>query len=505
MQSFNRIYNIVISAVCMGLAQHPLGLGWLAWFCLVPLLVAIKNEEKFSKIFVDIFTWGFIYHLVSLFWLSSNIGVEKYVAFITMLLANLVCTLNIVVVFALWHIVNRLNNKKIWLTLPFIWTMVDYLMSLTDVSFPWSSIANTQAQDNLLPFIQFIEFTGMFGLTFWLVILNVYLFRFYENKNLQNIIDCFAIFIFPIIVSFILISPKAVSKERIDFAILQPNVSIDDKNNKKYDDFDMVNLLLNESTQNINSKQLLIWPETAFDDYYNSSRIRSLISSNINEALLKDSVDLITGVFEVDKDKYFNSIYYLNSENNYNLSLAKKYRKIKMVPGAESVPFSEIFPFLKDFGLIGNFAKGQEYTIFKHKGTIPFAAMVCIESTYSGLSRQMVLSGAEFLIYIANDGWYLNPPQPQQHAKQTILRAVETRKPILRCGNTGISWVVDNTGEVLNSLDRNKKDVLTSEGMGLYSNDRKTIYVIFGDWLAYICIIVWVFWVIKGVLVLKRK
>ncbi|MAX12919.1 MAG: apolipoprotein N-acyltransferase [Candidatus Marinimicrobia bacterium] len=505
MQSFNRIYNIVISAVCMGLAQHPLGLGWLAWFCLVPLFVAIKDQQKFSKIFLDIFVWGFLYHLVSLFWLSSNIGVEKYVAFITMLLANLVCTLNIVLVFGLWHIVNRLNDKKIWLLLPFIWTMVDYLMSLTDVSFPWSSIANTQAQDSLLPFIQFIEFTGMFGLTFWLVILNVYLFHFYENKNFHNMIDSFTIFVLPIIISFILISPKSGSKEKIDFTILQPNISIDDKNNKKYDDFDMVSLLLNQSTSNISSNQLLIWPETAFNDYYNASRIRSSISSNIKEALSNDSVDLISGVFEVGKDEYFNSIYYLNSKNNYDLSLAEKYRKIKMVPGAESVPFSEILPFLKDFGLIGNFAKGKEYTIFKHKGVIPFSAMICIESTYSDLSRKMVLSGAEFLIYIANDGWYLNPPQAQQHAKQTILRAVETRRPILRCGNTGISWVVDDTGEVLKSLDRNTKGVLTSEGMELYSNDRKTIYVIFGDWLAYISIIVWMFWVIKGVLVLKRR
>ena len=505
MKSFNRIYNIVISAVCMGLAQHPLGLGWLAWFCLVPLFLAIKKQNKFSGMILDIFVWGFIYHLVSLFWLSSNVGVEKYVAFITMLLANLICTLNVVVVFSLWHIVNRLNDKKIWLALPFIWTMVDYITSLTDISFPWSSIANTQAQDNLLPFIQFIEFTGMFGLTFWLVILNVYLFHFYQNKSLKNIIDSLAIFIFPIIVSFILVSSEPTSKEKIDFVVIQPNVSIDDKNDKKHDDLDMVNRLLDQSIPNLDSRQLLIWPETAFDDYYNAQRIRSLISYNLKQSLLKDSIDLISGVFEVEKDTYYNSIYYLNSNNEYNLSSAEKYRKIKMVPGAESVPFSETFPFLKDFGIIGNFAKGDEYTLFKYKGFIPFAAMVCIESTYSDLSRQMVLSGAEFLIYIANDGWYINPPQPQQHAKQTILRAIETRKPVLRCGNTGISWAVDGKGRVVQSLDRNTKGVLTSEGMELYSNDRKTIYVIFGDWLAYISIIVWFVWVIRGVLVLKRR
>ena len=66
MRSFNQLYNIVISAVCMGLAQHPLGLGWLAWFCLVPLLISIKNDNKIVKILIKVFIWGFIYHLVSL-------------------------------------------------------------------------------------------------------------------------------------------------------------------------------------------------------------------------------------------------------------------------------------------------------------------------------------------------------------------------------------------------------------------------------------------------------
>ena len=78
--------------------------------------------------------------------------------------------------------------------------------------------------------------------------------------------------------------------------------------------------------------------------------------------------------------------------------------------------------------------------------------MVCIESTYSRLSRNFINQGAHFLVYVANDGWYLHPPEAQQHAKQTIFRAIETRKPILRCGNTGISWVVSPYGKILKRL-----------------------------------------------------
>ena len=176
-----------------------------------------------------------------------------------------------------------------------------------------------------------------------------------------------------------------------------------------------------------------------------------------------------------------------------------------MVPGAESVPFSDIFPFLEDWGLIGNFERGEEYTIFMHKDSIPYSAMVCIESTYSSLSRIMVMEGAEFLVYIANDGWYLNPPQAQQHAKQTIFRAIETRKPVLRSGNTGITWVVNSNGEVLQFLEHNKKGVLTSKDIDIYSNDRKTLYVLLGDWLAYICMVVSLYLFLKGFYTLRKR
>ena len=89
MTSFNKVYNLVISAVCMGLAQHPIGLGWIAWFSLVPFFYSIKDENKFSKIVLYGFTWGFIYHLISLYWLADNIGVpSRNIGLLSMILAN---------------------------------------------------------------------------------------------------------------------------------------------------------------------------------------------------------------------------------------------------------------------------------------------------------------------------------------------------------------------------------------------------------------------------------
>ena len=140
-----------------------------------------------------------------------------------------------------------------------------------------------------------------------------------------------------------------------------------------------------------------------------------------------------------------------------------------------------------------------------HKLGIKFGAMVCIESTYPSLSREFVSRGAQFLVYVANDGWYLDPPQAQQHAKHTTFRAIENRKPVLRCGNTGISWVLNAYGDVLKELDHNDDNILTSDGIEVYSNSSKTLYVLAGDWLAYLSALVTFYFILVGFIRKIRK
>ncbi len=511
MTSFNKMYNIVISAVCMGLAQYPLGLSWLSWFCLVPLFISIKNEGSFKGVLSSVFIWGFIYHLISVYWLTDNIGVpDRYIAFITMLLVNMVSTFYVVLTFAVWHFINRLNKRKIWYSLPFIWTMVDYFSSLLSVSFPGASIASTQAAPLSLILIQFVELTGMFGVTFWIVSINVSLFYIYLNRSKVKILESIFVFLAPFLIGVILKNIELKNLEKIDFAILQPNIHIDDKNNNFSNR--MIDTLISKSDEYIEGgykNRLLIWPETAFNHYYGFS------DNNIAQKFKGSNVQLLSGVYEIkSKDVYYNSIFYLNEQNNYSLTKISEdsiYRKMILVPGAEYVPFSGIFPFLNNIALSGNFSYGSEYTLFEyrkdssHKLGIKFGAMVCIESTYPSLSREFVSRGAQFLVYVANDGWYLDPPQAQQHAKHTTFRAIENRKPVLRCGNTGISWVLNAYGDVLKELDHNDDNILTSDGIEVYSNSSKTLYVLAGDWLAYLSALVTFYFILVGFIRKIRK
>ena len=94
------------------------------------------------------------------------------------------------------------------------------------------------------------------------------------------------------------------------------------------------------------------------------------------------------------------------------------------------------------------------------KGGIQFGAVVCFESTFPSIFREFAVKGAEFMVVVTNDGWYETPPEPQQHAAQSIFRAIETRKPILRCANTGISMVIDPTGNIRKKLELNSEGII---------------------------------------------
>ena len=146
---------------------------------------------------------------------------------------------------------------------------------------------------------------------------------------------------------------------------------------------------------------------------------------------------------------------------------------------AEYIPLSEYFPFLKKFtlGVLGNCTRGKDYTLFEIKET-KIAPMVCIESTFPSLNREFVKQGAEVLVYVVNDGWYEHPPEPQQHARQAIYRAVENRRPVIRCTNTGISMIIDPSGNITRQLPLNQAGVISAN---ISPKNGITFYTHYGD------------------------
>ena len=118
---------------------------------------------------------------------------------------------------------------------------------------------------------------------------------------------------------------------------------------------------------------------------------------------------------------------------------------------------------------------------------IDFASMVCLESIFPNPTRLFVNKGAKFLVYIVNDGWYTKPPEPQQHAKRCIYRAIENRRYVLRSANSGVSTIINEVGEYEGHLPFDERGSISGKA---FTIEEKTFYNKNGDYIARICILI---------------
>ena len=111
-----------------------------------------------------------------------------------------------------------------------------------------------------------------------------------------------------------------------------------------------------------------------------------------------------------------------------------------------------------------DFDVGHEFTVFqlsKNHGRL--ASLICFEDTVGELTRQFVLHGADFLANVTNDGWFLRSAGSRQHLANAVFRCVETRRPMVRAANTGVTCFVNEFGRVTQVL-RDDQGSIFEEG-----------------------------------------
>ncbi|HEY3411597.1 MAG TPA: apolipoprotein N-acyltransferase [Armatimonadota bacterium] len=165
-------------------------------------------------------------------------------------------------------------------------------------------------------------------------------------------------------------------------------------------------------------------------------------------------------------------------------SVAGIYRKRQLVPFGEFVPLRHVLPFLGDFGVVERDEEpGMKYEVLS-AGDLRLGVPICFESASPKAARAFVREGANLLVVITNDAWFGRTGMAVQHLEAARLRAIETRRWVVRCGHTGISALISPSGEVQESLPLGQAGTLSGT-VGL-RNDR-TPYVRFGDWFVALC------------------
>jgi apolipoprotein N-acyltransferase len=124
-------------------------------------------------------------------------------------------------------------------------------------------------------------------------------------------------------------------------------------------------------------------------------------------------------------------------------------------------------------------------TIFEGAGFGKFAALICFEDTAGDLTRRFVKDGAQALINLTNDGWFLRSCEPEQHLANAVFRAVETRRPLVRCCNTGVTVLVQPTGRVERWIQPHTQGGAVKSVSFL--DGPLTFYTRYGDWFTWSC------------------
>ncbi len=422
------------------------------------------------------------------------------------------------------------------LIFPPVWIGFEYLMTLTEVSFPWLTVGN--AFTTQIDKIQFIDITGVFGISAWCLYISVFLCLLYISAKKQSGFN-FRNIVFALIIILLYISPDFYTtltgskskysadynKDTVKIGILQPNINPWKKWGGKQGDLvkDYLNSL-NELSFRNPKPDLIIMPETAMPFYFlhpsyddrfqlfkklvDSSGVPVLIGTPDLETYTNPEDVRIDSKEFSDGKKYdvFNSSILL--QKNSTRENIQKYDKIKLVIGSERMPYQEKLNFLQNLIKwsvgISSYQTGNDTVIFKTESGLNFNGVICYESIYPEFFANFIKKGAEFCVVITNDGWWGKLQGTYQHNQFAVLRAIENRRWIARCANTGISGVFDPYGNKYDQTEINEKALFVSK---VGQRNELTYYTLHGDYIGKITMGIWLGFLISGfaVKMIKKK
>ena len=476
---------ILLSSLLFAFAFPPSPFSFLAYFFLVPLFFLLDGSTP-GKAFKYGYLFGVITNVLLLYWIIWQTFYGEYFVLPGSIGAYLILALYP----ALWSwlLVSLKSRWKLgFLAAPFLWVAMEYLRGLGQIGFPWLDLGYTQT--TYLPLIQFASFTGIQGISFWVVILNLLIYILVKNKkNLQEVwIPILAIVILlaaPYLYGTRKLSEE-VRSERIKVALVQGNIDPTTKWNPEFLDY---NFWVYDSLSRLTKEaepDLIIWPETACPCYLEKDPLYMSKMENLSKTL---NADIVTGtddyfIWGPEEYVFYNSAFWISPSTG----LEKKYYKMQLVPFAERIPYSGNMRIFEEIELgQANFSPGREFTLFEASfGNFP--ALICYEMAFPDLVRKFVKEGADFLVNITNDGWFGQTAGPYQHASMSIMRAVENRISVARCANTGISMTVDPYGRILGQTDLNKRTNLIGD---ISKRVETTFFSRHGPWVGKLSLVI---------------
>ncbi len=527
----------IFTGVMLGFAFPPSPYGILACFGLVPLLVVLDETERTRAALGYVYAAMLVFHMITLNWTGGYAHMNDPYMMIAGAVTMTVHPLFYFIPFGLFLFVRRRWGKTPALVaLPFFWVAYEYSHTLSEWSFPWLTLGNTQSYD--LARIQIVSLTGVIGLSWWILVLNVLAYVFLQSlrlvlsgtqrgnvlrtKNASLLLLILVLYFLPTVYGMKVLraappmeqpvpTSEMGNRKLVTVGMIQSNV--DPWQKWKQTGLEIIELYVRMTdslmTHSSPRPDLVLWPETAVPYYilvpqnratlnFVRSRIEALgvpVLFGLPHAVYYDDTTKAPPSakrIEATGERYdaFNSTAFLQP----GVEEIPWYGKMKMVPLAERVPYADAFYFL-DFlrwGVgIGGWQIGRDTVLFQEKKTgAQFCSLICYESVYPEFVAEFVKRGAEFIAIVTIDSWWDRMSGAYQHHQYAIFRAVENRRWIARCAVGGFSSYIDPYGRVYDKTELFTQATLSRTILRIDRRMANTFYTRHGDWVGRWCAVV---------------
>lgn len=473
-QTKTMLILVIAFSVMMSLPWLVPHTGFLALFGFVPLLCLERLASAYGtrRFWLWHYSAFVLWNAFTTFWVcNATVGGGLFAIFANALQMSLV--------FGLF----RLGRKHLQGVLPYfflavMWIAWERAYFDWQVSWPWLVLGNAFARSTHL--VQWYEYTGSLGGSFWIWASNLGVFgmmvalsegrwsRWNAKARSAAVAALVLVLSAPVVASCCIYNRfEEVSEGTADIVIGQPDFDPYQKFSflsQNQQDAILLEVFDNAlSEREGDGKVLLVAPETFTSDivcgnYESSATWRHAVEFLNSHPGTEMLMGASSSEFYFDEQARNVNDYKLKDggwlqRHNSALTVTADgsteiFHKSKLVVGTEMTPWPRIIlPLANLLGTSIGRCVGQDEISLLHFDGIPFGCAVCYESVYGEYCTGYVKKGARFMTVITNDAWWGDTPGYKQHCSYSALRAIELRRDIARCGNTGISAFIDQRGD----------------------------------------------------------
>ncbi|MDP0589616.1 MAG: apolipoprotein N-acyltransferase [Candidatus Endonucleobacter bathymodioli] len=470
----------LLSGATLTLGFSPFDLWLIAMVSIASIFLLIRNECC-KRATINGFLFGVGMFGAGTSWVYISIhqfgaASVPLASLLTALFVGGISLLCIVPLFWLYsQLVQRWRIQYTWqqaLLFSALWTLFEWVRCWLFTGFPWLLVGYTLLDT---PSISWAPVTGVYGLSFLLLITSTIAASFLAAKGRQLlwssatamvVIGCWLTALYLANIQW----TKPVSK--LEFSAIQGNIP----QSLKWDAAYLQNTISTYRTLTSLEWQqdLIVWPENAIPVSYSSAK--DFLKLLDREAKSKGAT-LVTGIPIDDLlsggTQYYNGVISIGQG-------AGEYHKQKLVPFGEYVPFEALLRGLISFFDLpmSNFSTGADNQPPLMVGKTIIAPYICYEVVYPDFVAKMA-QDTGLLITISNDSWFGKSIGPEQHFQMARMRAIETGRYMIRSTNNGITAVINNYGQVVESIPRFEQGVLRGTAKVMSGN---TPFMTNGSW-----------------------